>query len=136
MHHLERDGVAARALELVDVEGQRCAGSGRGDKVVEQRPLVELEVRRPDHRDRSGSRLGRVRRERDGVRGRLGAAMRGDLEPSGGGRDEELERSHALLRPKQQPLPGRAESEQPVEPTCGEEVDVGPEGVLVEPLPS
>ena len=120
----ERDGVAARALELVDVERQRRARGGGRDEVLEQRALVELEVRRPDHGDRVGARLRGVRRERDGVRGRLRAAVRGYLQPARRGRDEGLEHAPPLVDAEEDPLAGRPEREQAVEPGRGEEVDV------------
>ena len=66
--------------------------------MLEQRTLVELEVRRRDHRDGVGARLRCVRRERDRVGGRLCAAVSGDLQSPGRGRDEGLDRTAAARR--------------------------------------
>ena len=60
--HVERDRIAARARELVDVERQRRARARRGREMRELRRLVEREVRRPDHGDGSRARLARRRR--------------------------------------------------------------------------
>ena len=100
--------------------------------MLQERALVELEVRRADHRDRVGTRLGSVRSERDGVGGGLGAAVDGDLKTGRRRRDEELECALPLLGAEQEALAGRAEGEQPVEPGRGEKVDVRGERVLVE----
>ena len=100
--------------------------------MLEQRALVEREVRRPDHRDRVGARLGGVRREGDGVRGRLGAAVGGYLQASRGGRDEGLEHPPPLVDAEEDPLAGRPQGEQAVEPGVGEELDVRRNGFLVE----
>ena len=68
-----------------------------------------------------------MRRERDGVRRRLGAAVRRDLQASAGRREEELERPLPLLDAEQEPFARRPQREQAVEPAPGEEVDVGAE---------
>ena len=47
--HVERDGVPARAGELVDVERERRACARCGGEMRQLRRGVELEVRRPDH---------------------------------------------------------------------------------------
>ena len=133
--HLDRDGVAARTLELVDVEGGRSAGGRGGREVVEQRPLVELEVRRADHGDRVDSGGGGVLDERQRVGGGLRPAMRRDLESARRGLDEELERTPPLGRVEEQPFSRRSEGKDAVEPGPDEEVDVRPEGVLVELCP-
>ncbi len=102
--------------------------------MVEQRPVVELEVRRPDHRNRVGSRLRSVRRERDGIARRLGAAVRGDLEPSRRRGDVELDNTTALDGREQDPFAGRAEGENPVQVAGDEKVDVRRERPLVQPV--
>ncbi len=127
-----RDCVAARDRELVDVERERRAGAGRGGEVLEQRRVVELEVRRRDHRDRVGAGRGRVLGERDRVGGRLRAAVDGDLEPVPRGLDVELGDAPALGEREQDPLAVRPQREQPVEPAGGEEVDDRPDPVLVD----
>ena len=65
--------------------------------MLQQRPLVELEVRRPDHRDGVGTGLGGVRSQRDGVARRLRATVRGDEQPASRRRDVELDDAPALL---------------------------------------
>ena len=77
----KRHRVAARARELVDVERQRRARACSGGEVLEQLGLVQREVGRRDHRDRVGTLLCRVSRERDRVRRRLRAAVNRDLKP-------------------------------------------------------
>ena len=130
--HVDRDGVAARTLELVDVEGRRRAGGRGGCEVVEQRPLVELEVRRADHCDRIDSGGGGVLDERQRVGGGLRAAMGRDLETARRGLDEELERTPPLGRVEEQPFSRRSEGKEAVDPGRDEEVDVRAESVLVE----
>ena len=132
VQHRQRHGVPARALELVDVEGRRRARCRRRGEVLHERALVQLEVRRPDHGDRVRPGLGRVRRERHRVGRRLRAAMDGDLEPAGGGTQEELERAPPLVGREEDPLAGRAEREDPVQPAVGEEAEVRGERGLVE----
>ena len=102
----------------------------------ELRRLVEREVRRADHGDRGRARLGRVRRERHGVGRRLGAAVRGDVEPAGGGLDEEPEAAPPLLDREEHSLAVRAEREDAIEPGGDVAVDERPERVLVERAPS
>ena len=100
------------------------------------RPLlarVELEVRRPDHGDGVGARLGGVRGERDRVGRRLGAAVRGDERAARDRLEPELEPAPALVRGEQDRLAVRAEGEHAVEPGADEEVRVRPERLLVEP---
>ena len=50
------------------------------------------------------------------------------------GLEEELERALPLVDPEEQPFPGRPECEQAVEAAGGEEVDVGAERALVQPV--
>ena len=116
LEHGRRDRVPGRRRELVDVERQRRARGRGGEEVRVLRLLVELEVRRADDDDRIGADLGRVRRERHRVRGRLGAAVDGDLEPLVRRLQEEIGDAAALLDAEQDPLPGRPEREDPVEP--------------------
>ena len=97
-----------------------------------ERSRVEQEVRRRDHGHRRSTRLGRVRRERCRLGGRLGAAVRGDIEPSGGSGQEQLERALALVSAQQDPFAGRSEREDPVDSAVREERDVRLERVLVE----
>ena len=132
--HRHRDCVAAGALELVDVERERRARARRRLEVIEQRALVELEVRRPDHRDGVDARLSRMRREHDRVGGRLGAAVCSDLQAAPRGGQEELDRPLSLLDAEQEPFAGRPEREQAVEPARREKVDVRAERRLVEPV--
>ena len=94
--------------------------------------LVEPEVRRPDDDDRVGADLGGVRRERDGLRSRLRAALDGHLQPAVGGLQEEVGDATPLASSRQDPLPGRPERQDPVEPGGDEEVDERLERVLVE----
>ena len=99
------------------------------------RLLVELEVRRADDDDRIGADLGGVRRERHRVRGRLRAAVHGDLEPSVRRLQEEIGDATPLLDAEQDPLPGRAEREDPVEARGDEEVASGPNASSSSALP-
>ena len=132
----ERDGIPTGALELIDVERQRCAGRGRGGEMLDQGALVELEVRRADHRDRVRAGLGRVGGEHDGVGRRLRAAVHRDLESSRRGSHVELERAPALLDREEDPLARRPEREDAVEPARGQEADVRTERLLVQaPVP-
>src|SRR5207342_1942840 len=61
-------------------------------------------------------------------------AVRHDLQASPRSLQEELERPFPLLDPEQEPLARRPQSQQAVEPAPGEEVDVGAEGGLVDPV--
>ena len=124
--------VAGRRRELVDVERQRGARAGRGQQVGLLRLRVELEVRRPDHRDRVGARLRGVRRERHRVGGRLGAAVRGDESPPRDALEPELEPALPLVDREQHRLAVRPEREDAVEAGADEEVGVRAERVLVE----
>jgi methylglutaconyl-CoA hydratase len=95
--------------------------------------LVVGEVRRADDRDRSGAAVGRVRGELDGVGRRLGACVDRDLEPAPPCFDEPLGGPLALVDGEEDPLTGRPQGEDAVEPTRpGKEIDVGPDGVFVE----
>ncbi len=102
--------------------------------MVEQRPLVELEVRRPDHRDRVDSGCGGVLDQRQRVGGGLRPAMGRDLETARRGRDEELERAPPLVLVEEQSFARRPEGQEAVDPGRSEEVDVRAEGVLVETI--
>ena len=115
VQHRQRDGVAARPLELVDVERRRRARCSRGGEVLEQGTLVELEVRRPDHGDRVHACPRGMRGELDRVGGRLRAAVGRDLQPPGGRGDERLDDSPPLVGPEEQPFSGGPEREQAVE---------------------
>ena len=103
--------------------------------MVEQRPLVELEVRRADHCDRIGSGAGGVLDQRQRVGGGLRPAVGRDLETARRGLDEELERTLPLVGVEEQPFPRRPESKEAVDSGRSEEVDVRAEGVLVERCP-
>ncbi len=133
--HVEGDGVAARAGELVDVERQRRARARGGGEVRQLGRLVEREVRRADDRDRRGARVRRVRRESDRVRRRLRAAVGRDVEAPGGGLDEEPQAPLALLDREEHPLAVRAEREDAVEAGVDVPLDEWAEGVLVEAAP-
>ena len=100
--------------------------------MLELRRVVEREIGRRDHRDRVGADLGGVGGQRDGVSGRLGAGVDGDLEATGGGLEEELGRALPFSDREQDPLAVRAEREQAVQPAGGEEVGDRAEAVLVE----
>jgi methylglutaconyl-CoA hydratase len=128
----ERDRVAARRLELVEIEGNGGAGGGRTPEVVEERLRIEPEVRRPDHGDSFGPCSRGVLRERDCVRGRLGPAVNGDLQAPRGRREEELGHTLSLRDGEQDPLPGRPEGQDAVETPVGEEVEVRAERILVQ----
>ena len=75
-----------------------------------------------------------MRRESDGVARRLGAAVRGDLEPSRRRGDVQLDNATALDGREQDPFAGRAEGENPVQVAGDEKVDVGRERPLVQPV--
>ena len=77
-------------------------------------------------------RLGRMLGERDGVGGRLGSAVDGDVQAPGGRLHEELGRAAALGDREQDALARRAEREQPVEAGARQEVDERRERRLVE----
>ena len=133
---VERDGIAARLRELVDVERQRRTGLRGRDEVCELRRLVEHEVRRPDHRDGLRPGLPRVRGERDGVRRRLRSAVGRNVESTGGGLDEEAESPLPLLDREEHALPVRPERENAVEFRGDVPVEERPERVVVEIAPS
>ncbi len=102
--------------------------------MIEQRAVVELEVRRPDHRDCVDAGLRCVRGEHDRVGGRLGAAVGRDLQPSVGSRQEQLDGAFPLLDAEQEPFTGRSEREQAVEAAGREKVHVRAERGLVQPV--
>ena len=113
--HVERDRVAARARELVDVERQRRARRCGSREVRELGGLVEREVRRPDHRD-GGRACRRRRRQRARPCPRSsGRRSARDVEPARGGLDEEPQAALALLDREQHPLAVRPEGEDAVE---------------------
>jgi hypothetical protein len=129
----DRDGVARSRLELVDVERERRARRRRGLEVAPERALVEREVRRRDHGNGRGAGLGRMRRERGRVGGRLGAAVGGDGQPAWSSRgEEELGHPPPLLAREQDPLSRRPAGEDPVDAPRGEKFDVRLECRLVE----
>jgi methylglutaconyl-CoA hydratase len=132
LDHLERDRVAARRLELVEIEGSRRAGGRRTPEVLEERLGIEPEVRRPDHRDAVDPCGRGVLRERHCVRGRLGSAVNGDLQAPPGRGDEELGHTLSLLDREQDPFSRRPQGEDAVETAVGEEVEVRAEGILVQ----
>ena len=134
--HVERDRVAARARELVDVERQRRARGRRGREVRELRRLVEREVRRADHGDRSCARLRGIGRERDRVGGRLGPAVGGDVEPAGRRLDEQPQPAPALVDREQHSFAVRPEREHAVEAGRDVALDERPERVLVDRGPA
>ena len=87
----------------------------------EQRALVELEVRRPDHGDSGGTERGRMPRQLDGGGRRLRAGMDDHVEAAPC--DEELGDPLPLLDAEEDPLPRRPEREQAVQPAGREELD-------------
>ena len=95
--------------------------------------LVVGEVRRADDRDCVGATVGGVSGELDGVGRRLGACVDRDLKPASPCLDEALGDPLALVDGEEDPLAGRPQGEDAVEPTRRrKEVDVGPDGVFVE----
>ena len=136
MQNAERNRITASRRELVDIEWKRLTSLRRGREVLEQRRLVEREVRRPDHRDRVGAEVGGVRRELFGLARRLRPAMHGDREPVRARRDEQFSSAPTLRVAEQDPFTGGAEREQPVEPAALEERDERVERVLVEGFPA
>ena len=124
-----RHGIPARALELVDVERKRRAGARGRREVRQQRRLVQLEVRRPDHGHAGGPERGGMLGECDRGGGRLRARVDDHVERS---LDEQLGHPPALLDAEQEPLPRRAERQEPVETARGQELDERTECVLVE----
>ena len=70
--------------------------------------------------------------ERDGVARRLRTRMDGDLQLAARRVDEELGSAAPLVGQQQDPLAGRPEGEDPVEPPRREELDVRREPVLVQ----
>ena len=81
----------------------------------ELRLLVEREVGRADHGDCSCARHRRVAGERHRVGGRLGTAVRGDVEPAGRCLDEEPQPAPALGDREQHAFAVRPEREHAVE---------------------
>ena len=131
--HRDRHGVAARALELVDVERERRARapprprSGRAARARRAGSTAGRSRRPRRRRPRRRARRARPCRRSSGrrsARDQQAALRRGE---------EELECPPALLDAEEQPLPRRPEREQAVEAARGEEVDVRAERVLVEP---
>ena len=98
----------------------------------EELVLVEREVRRRDDGDRVCTECCRVLGERDGVGSRLRATVHRDLQAPCGRFVEAFRHAAALVDGEQHALAGRPESEDPVEPVSGEEVDVSGEGGLVD----
>ncbi len=96
------------------------------------RLLVELEVGRPDDDHGVRADLGRVRGQRDRVRGRLRTAVHGDLESPVGCLQEQVGHLATLLRSQEDPLARRPEGEEPVEPRGDVEVGEGLERGLVD----
>src|SRR5262249_11605542 len=121
--------IAAAGLELVDVERHRLGGLRGGGEMRQQRVVVEREVRRGDHRPPRPAARRPGLGARRGLRRRLRA-------PGDGHRqrpfEEELRRPPPLRRGEQDPLARRPEREHAVQPGCGQEVEVGPEGLLVQ----
>ena len=134
--HVERDRVAARAGELVDVERQRRACSRSGGEVGELRLLVEREVRRADHGDRGCTCLRGIGRQSHRVGGRLGTAVGGDVEPAGCCLDEQPQSATALGDREQHPFAVRPEREHAVEAGRDVALDERPERVLVDRGPA
>ena len=132
LEHGRRDRVSGRRRELVDVERHRRARRRGGEEVAVLRLLVELEVRRADDDDGVGADLGRVRGERHGVRGRLSAAVNGDLQPLVGRLQEEIGHLATLLDAQEDPFARRSEREEAVEARLDEEVGERAERVVVD----
>ena len=96
------------------------------------RGRVEPEVRRPDDDDRVRADLRGMRGKGHGLRGRLGAAVDGHLEPAVGRLEEEVGDEPPLLLREQDPLPRRPERHEAVEPGADEEVDERAERSVVD----
>jgi hypothetical protein len=100
--------------------------------VADQRVLVEGVIGRPDHGDGVGSGFGCVFREAHRVGSRLRAAVHRDLQPAMRGLEKQPRDAAPLLNREQDPLAGRPQRQDPVEPTGGQEVGVRRERVLVD----
>jgi methylglutaconyl-CoA hydratase len=132
LDHLERDRIAARGLELVEIEGDGRASGGRTPEVLEESLGIEPEVRRADHGDSVDPESRRVLGERDRVCGRLSAAVNRDLQSPRGRREKELGHTLSFRDREQDPLTGRPEGQDAVQAPVSEEVDVRAEDVLVQ----
>jgi methylglutaconyl-CoA hydratase len=130
--HVQRDGVAARACELVDVEGRGRACLCRGAEVRQLRRLVEGVIRWRDHSHGVYSRLGRMRRKCGRVGRCLRPTVRSHEQATGCRLEEALEAPLSFGDREQDSLTVRPEREQAVEAGRGEIVDEGSEGILVE----
>src|SRR5439155_16399257 len=75
-----------------------------------------------------------VRRELDGVPGRLRAAVHRDLKTRVRGLDEEFRRAEPLLVRQEEAFAGRAKRQQPVDAAGVEKIDVGSDRRFVERL--
>ena len=95
----------------------------------EERALVQLEIGRPDHGDAGSPDRGGVLGELNGGCSRLRPRVHDHVERA---LDEELGHALPLVDAEQDPFPGRAEREQPVQPTRAQEVDQWLEALLVE----
>jgi hypothetical protein len=73
-----------------------------------------------------------MRGEFDGVGGRLGAAVDGDLQPPAGCVVEALDDPLAFGDREEDPLARRPEREQAADARAGEEIDVRLDGLLVD----
>jgi hypothetical protein len=97
--------------------------------MLEDRRVVEHEVRRPDDRDSRCARLGRVRCQRLGVRSGLCPAVHDRRQRPA---REEVGDAAALVEREQDPLAGRAEREDPGKAGVRVEPQERREGALVE----
>jgi hypothetical protein len=102
--------------------------------VPDDRLLVQRVVRRPDHGDRVGTDLGRVSSKRHRLGGRLRPAVNGDVEPFARRFDEEGCGPLPLVRREQDPLAGRAQRQDPLQPAGAEVPDIRSERAFVERL--
>ena len=128
----DRDRVAAPRRELVEVERRWRTSPRGGGEVREERLFVEGEVRRRDDDDRIDAERSGVLRERDGVRGRLGAAVNRNGDAARRGGEEELGRAAALGDGEKKPFAGRSESEHAVQAAVREEPGERLERLFVE----
>jgi hypothetical protein len=135
-HERHRDRVAGARRELVDVEGQPPARLSSRTQVLEQRGVVQREVRRRDHRDGVGADLLGVGGQRHGVGGRLSAGVHRDREPLGPGPDEALRDSTAFVDREQHALARRPAHERPVNTAIGQEADERADRLLVRLAPA
>ena len=126
-----RDRVPGRRRELVDVERQRRARRRGGEEVRVLRLLVELEVRRADHDHRVRPDLRSVCGERHRVPRGLRAAVHGDSEAIVRRLEKEVCDMAPLVDTQKDPLPRRAEREDPIEARLDIEVAQRSERVVV-----